>query len=79
MFCVPQRIAKFDEEKENVLSSARGEFTKTMESLASKHSALMNQLNEARLKLAEAQSEHEAAEKQWKSRVEEDSAKIHAR
>ena len=68
MFCVSQKIAKFDEEKEDVLSAARGEFTATMESLASERSALMNQLTEARLKLSEAQSEYEAAEKQWKTR-----------
>ena len=39
----------------------------------------MNQLTEARLKLAKAQSDLEAAEKQWKSGAEEEAAKIRAR
>ena len=60
-------------------SAVRGEFTTTMEGLASERGALMNQLTEARLKLAEAQSDREAAEKQWKSQAEEEAAKIHAR
>ena len=57
-------------------SAVRGEFTTTMESLASERGALMNQLTEARLKLAEAQSDREAAEKQWKSQAEEEATSV---
>ena len=60
-------------------SAVRGEFTTAMEALASEKSALMSQLTEARLKLVEAQSDREAAEKQWKAHAEEEAAKIHAR
>ena len=62
-----------------MLSAAQGEFTTNMESLAYESNALMNQLTEARVKFAEAQSEYEAAQKQWKSHVEEEAAQIHAR
>ena len=57
----------------------RGEFTAAMESLASERGGLMNQLSEVRVKLAEAQSDKEAAEKQWKAQAEEEAAQIHAR
>ena len=57
----------------------RGEFCMALDSLASEKSGLMNQLSEVRLKLAELQSEHEAAEKQWKVRADEEATKIHAR
>ena len=60
-------------------SAVRGEFTTAMESLSVERSALMNQLTEVRLKLAEAQSDREAAEKLWKAHAEEEAAKIHAR
>ena len=38
-----------------------------------------SRVQNARLKLAEAQSELEAAERQWKSEAEEEATKIHAR
>ena len=60
-------------------AAVRGEFTVAMESLTSERGALMNQLSDVRLKLAEAQSEREAAEKQWKAHADEEAAKIHAR
>ena len=50
-----------------------------MESLAAERTGLMNQVTEVRLKLAEAQSDREAAEKLWKAHAEEEAAKIHAR
>lgn len=59
--------------------AVRGEFSMALDSLASEKSGLMNQLSEVRLKLAELQSEHEAAEKQWKVRADEEATKIHAR
>ena len=57
----------------------RGEFCMALDSLASEKSGLMNQLSEVRLKLAEAQSDREAAEKQWKIQADDEAAKIHTR
>ena len=78
-FCFFQGIAKFEAEREDVRSAVRGEFTTAMESLAAERTGLMNQVTEVRLKLAEAQSDREAAEKLWKAHAEEEAAKIHAR
>ena len=75
----PQTNAKFEAEKSNVRQAVRGEFCMALDSLASEKSGLMNQLSEVRLKLAELQSEFEAAEKQYKARADEEAAKIHAR
>ena len=59
--------------------AVRGEFCMALDCLASEKSGLMNQLSEVRLKLAESQSDKEAAEKQWKVASDEEAAKIHAR
>ena len=75
----PQTNAKFEAEKSNVRQAVRGEFCMALDCLASEKSGLMNQLSEVRLKLAELQSEFEAAEKQYKARADEEAAKIHAR
>ena len=75
----PQTNAKFEAEKSNVRQAVRGEFCMALDSLASEKSGLMNQLSEVRLKLAELQSEFEAAEKQYKARADQEAAKIHAR
>ena len=50
-----------------------------MESLTEERTGLLNQMSEMRLKLAEARSEKEAAERQWRSNAEEEAAKIHAK
>ena len=74
-----QSIAKFEAERDDVRQAVRGEFVAAMDSLTAERSALMNQVSEIRLKLAEAQSDREAAEKQWRVRADEEAAKIHAR
>lgn len=75
----PQSNAKFEAEKSNMRQVVRGEFCMALDSLASEKSGLMNQLSEVRLKLAEAQSDREAAEKQWKIQADDEAAKIHTR
>ena len=57
----------------------KGEFTTAMESLTEERTGLLNQMSAMRLKLAEAQSEKEAAERQWRSNAEEEATKIHAK
>lgn len=59
--------------------AVRGEFAVAMESLTMERGALMNQLSEVRLKLAEVQSEREADQKLWKAQADEEAAKIHTR
>ena len=74
-----QSLAKFEAERDDVRQAVRGEFSAAMESLTAERAALMNQLSEVRLKLAEVQSDREAAEKQWRVHADEEAARIHAR
>jgi hypothetical protein len=74
-----QANARFEAEREDVRKAVRGEFATAMESLTVERTNLLNQLSELRLKLAEVQSEKEAAENQWRVHAEEEAAKIHTK
>lgn len=74
-----QANAKFEAEREDVRQAVRGEFSAAMESLTNERSGLLNQMSELRVKLAEAQSEKEAAEKDWRTKSDDEAAKIHAK
>ena len=57
----------------------RGEFTVAIDGLTGERSDLLNQLSDLRLKLAEAQSERDSAEKEWQAKAEDEAVKIHAK
>ena len=74
-----QTNAKFEAERDDVRQAVRGEFTVAIDGLTGERSDLLNQLSDLRLKLAEAQSERDSAEKEWQAKAEDEAVKIHAK
>ena len=68
-----------ESERDDVRQSVRGEFSTALESLSSERSALLDELSSLRLRLAEAASEREAAEREAKRETEEQVQRIHER
>ena len=57
----------------------RGEFASALDSLTEERTSLLTQLSDMRLKLAEANSEKESAEKRWRCQAEEEAERIHSK
>ena len=74
-----QTNAKFEAGRDDVRQAVRGEFTVAIDGLTTERSDLLNQMSDLRLKLAEAQSERDAAEKEWQVKAEDEAVKIHAK
>ena len=66
-------------ERDDIRNIVRGEFASALDTLTEERTNLLNQLSEMRLKLAEAKSELETSEKQWKCQAEEEAEKIHSK
>ena len=78
-FSVSQVNERLENEKDDIRTIVRGEFSSALDGLTEERSSLLNQLSDMRLKLAEAHSEQESSEKRWRCQAEEEAERIHAK
>ena len=70
---------RLENERDDIRTVVRGEFSSALDGLTEERSSLLNQLSDMRLKLAEAHSEQESSEKRWRCQAEEEAERIHAK